>query len=47
MLSVETVKKGTPVEFSEDFASKVCGLISEGLGLRKIEMKEGDADQVG
>lgn len=34
-------KQKAPVEFSEDIALRVCGLISEGLSLRKIEAKEG------
>jgi hypothetical protein len=34
-------KKTAPVGFSEDIAARICGLISEGLSLRKIEMKEG------
>jgi hypothetical protein len=34
-------KKTAPCGFSEDIAAKVCGLISEGLSLRKIQMKEG------
>jgi hypothetical protein len=34
-------KKTAPVGFSEDIALRVCGLISEGLSLRKIEKREG------
>ncbi len=34
-------KKSTPCGFSEDIALKVCGYISEGLSLRKIEKLEG------
>jgi hypothetical protein len=34
-------KKSASVEFSEDIAARVCGLISEGLSLRKIDIREG------
>jgi hypothetical protein len=34
-------KKATPVEFTEDIAAKACGLIAEGLSLRKIELRKG------
>lgn len=34
-------KKADPIEFSEEIAAQVCGLIAEGLSLRKIEVKEG------
>jgi hypothetical protein len=40
-------KKAATVGFSEDIAAQVCGLISEGLSLRKIEMKEGMPSKVG
>ena len=34
-------KKISPVGFSDDVALRVCGLISEGLSLRKIEKLQG------
>ena len=34
-------KKTAPVEFSEDIALAVCGQISLGLSLRKIEVLDG------
>ena len=41
ILQVEMAKKTAPVGFSEQIAAKVCGLISKGLSLRKIELREG------
>jgi len=40
-------KKGGPVEFSERIALRVCGLISEGLSLRKIQAVEGMPSKAG
>jgi hypothetical protein len=40
-------KRTALVEFSEDIAAKVCGLISEGLSFRKIEMRGGMPSKAG